>query len=79
MSYSYGNQKLLAVKRSKRIHNTTRGEKVETVTVMVCMIASGSSLILPVILRKGKYRMVCVGIIMLLVLLFLKSIFVFIS
>jgi hypothetical protein len=70
MSYSSGNQKLLAVKCSKRIHSTTHGEKAETVTVLFCMIASGSNLILPAILCKGE----CWN--MLLVLIPLKSIFV---
>jgi hypothetical protein len=35
MTYSSGNQKLLAVKGSKRIHSATHGEKIETVRVMV--------------------------------------------
>jgi hypothetical protein len=56
--YSPGNQKLLAVKGSKRFTILLRGAKGETLTVVVCMSASGSSWILPVVLCKRKYRRV---------------------
>jgi hypothetical protein len=58
VSSNYGNQNLLAVKGSKRTRNGTHGEKEETMTIVVCMSASGSNWVLPMFLSKGKYRRV---------------------
>jgi hypothetical protein len=54
LAYNSGNQKLLIVKDSRRIHNAVHGEKGETVTITVCMSASGSNCFLPIVLCKGK-------------------------
>jgi hypothetical protein len=55
LTYNSGNQKLLAVKGSKKIYSATHGGKGEAVTIVVCMCASRSNLTLPMALCKGKY------------------------
>jgi hypothetical protein len=50
------NQRLLDVEGSKRVPTATRGENGETVTLVVCMVGSGSDCITPVVLYKGKYK-----------------------
>lgn len=49
------NDKVVAQKGSKRVHVATHGEHGETVTVIACTNATGSSWIPPMILYKGVY------------------------
>jgi hypothetical protein len=55
LTYTSSNQKLLVVEGSKRIHSADYEEKGETVIIAVCMSASGSNCILPIVPCKGKY------------------------
>lgn len=48
--------KVLALKGSKRVHVATHGEHGETVTVIACTNATGSSWIPPMVLYKGVYE-----------------------
>jgi hypothetical protein len=57
LTYISGNQKLSALKRSKRFAVTFRGKGV-TVIIVVCTSTSGSNWILPMVLCNGKYRSV---------------------
>jgi hypothetical protein len=43
LAYSSGNQKLLAVKGSTRVHAAAHGENGKSVTAVACMNASGSN------------------------------------
>ena len=51
-----GQDKVLALKGSKRVHVATHGEQGETVTVVACTNATGTTWIPPMILYKGVYE-----------------------
>ena len=51
----HNDEKVLALKGSKRVHKATHAEQGETVSVLACTNAVGSQWIPPLILYKGKY------------------------
>jgi hypothetical protein len=54
VTYFSGDQKMLAINDSERVHSASHGDKAETVRAVDCMNASARNWILPVVLRTGE-------------------------